>query len=105
MTPADFIAEALGLHLNLLGDLASELGVDTEVLIAACYENGAQAIECDWEDEWPTRGPRKRHGWRVHDVAGALGFDAEALHQVCKSLGIMFVQGGDRRAGSSSFFR
>lgn len=93
------------LHLDLLEDLADELGVSHDALVAACDEAGAQAVECDWEDEWPTRGPRMRHGWKNEAIENHLGIPKGRAHRGCKSVGILFVQAGDRRAGSLAFFR
>lgn len=93
------------LHLELMRELADELGVDAGDLIFACDESGAQAIECDWEDDWPTRSPRTRHGWKNQAIGECLGIPGVDIHRACQSVGVMFVQAGDRRAGSSAFFR
>jgi hypothetical protein len=93
------------LHLELVRELADELRIDAGDLIFACDESGAQAIECDWEDDWPTRSPRTRHGWKNASIGTHLGIPGSDIHQACKSVGVLFVQAGDRRAGSSAFFR
>lgn len=93
------------LHLELLAELADELSVEEAALVRACDEAGAQAVECDWEDEWPTRGPRTRHGWKNVEIEERLGIEKGHAHEACKSVGILFVQAGDPRAGSSAFFR
>src|SRR4051812_43571659 len=93
------------LHLELVRELADELGVDAGDLVLACDESGAQAIECDWEDDWPTRGPRTRHGWKTAAIGERLRIPGVDVHHACKAVGVLFVQAGDRRAGSSAFFR
>ena len=93
------------LHLELVRDLADELDVDAGEVALACDEAGAQAIECDWEDDWPTRGPRTRHGWKNQAIGERLRIPGADIHQACKAVGLMFVQAGDKRAGSSAFFR
>ena len=93
------------LHVDLVSALADELGVSIDTLLTACDQAGAQAVECDWEDDWPTRAPRTRHGWKNADIGARLSLHGEVVHRACQSVGILFVQAGDRRAGSTAFFK
>lgn len=93
------------LHLELVRELALDLDVDADALVFACDESGAQAIECDWEDDWPTRAPRTRHGRKNEAIGERLQIPGGELHRACQAVGVMFVQAGDRRAGSLAFFR
>ncbi|MCR4338812.1 MAG: hypothetical protein NUW01_02880 [Gemmatimonadaceae bacterium] len=93
------------LHLELVRELADELRINADDFVLACDESGAQAIECDWEDEWPTRDPRTRHGRKNEAIGDHLRIPGSEIHKACKAVGVMFVQAGDKRAGSSAFFR
>lgn len=98
--------EERALHLELVCALADELKIDRAALVAACDAAGAQAVACDWEDEWPTRGPRKRHGWKTNLIAASTwGISGQDVHDGCQTVGVMFLQAGDRRAGTSAPFR
>jgi hypothetical protein len=98
--------EGRELHLELVSALADELRLDRGALIGACDIAGAQAVECDWEDEWPTRAPRKRHGWKTHAIASSVwGANGHDIHLACLTVGVLFLQAGDRRAGTSAVFR
>jgi hypothetical protein len=99
------VAVTRALHLELIDELAEELGVQADALRFACDEAGAQAVECDWEDDWPTRGPRTRHGWKNELLEETLVMPKGKIHAACRRVGILFVQAGDPRAGTSAFFR
>lgn len=99
--------DARDIHLSLLRELAGELAIDQDRLVEVCDEHGAQAVDCSWEkgDEWPVWSVKKRHGWKNGTISEALGLPSLEVHTACKEIGLLFVQAGDKRAGSTALFR